>query len=113
MIKIKSIKFYNHKIFGNQVFDFTIDGITPVNNIIFAGENGSGKTKILEELNFISGLTFHVYNSIYSNKTHEIRLDISTEGYCDFNNEEVLVDEALLICSINDSDSSSNFVEFF
>lgn len=106
MIKIKSIKFYNHKIFGNQVFDFTIDGTTPANNIIFAGENGSGKTKILEELNFISGLNFYVNHPFYSNKTHEIRLDISTEGYCDFNNEELLVDEALLTCSINDLNSN-------
>lgn len=113
MIKIKSIKFYNHKIFGNQVFDFTIDGTTPVNNIIFAGENGSGKTKILEELNFISGLNFFVNFPIYSNKTHEIRLDISTEGYCDFNNEELLVDEALLICSIDDSNSNSYVIQFF
>lgn len=113
MIKIKSIKFYNHKIFGNQVFDFTIDGTTPVNNIIFAGENGSGKTKILEELNFISGLNFYVNYPIYSNKTHEIRLDISTEGYCDFNNEELLVDEALLTCSINDLNSNSYSIQFF
>ena len=113
MIKIKSVTFYNHKIFGNQTFDFTIDGTTPANNIIFAGENGSGKTKILEELNFISDLNFYVNHPIYLNKTHEIKLEISTEGYCDFNNEALLVDEALLTCSINDSNSNSYNIQFF
>lgn len=113
MIKIKSIKFYNHKIFGNQFFDFTINGITPANNIIFAGENGSGKTKMLEELNFISNLNFRVNDSIYSNKTHEIRLDISTESYCDFNNEELLIDEALLTCSISSLNFNSYNIQYF
>ena len=113
MIMIKSIKFYDHKIFGNQVFDFTINGTTPVNNIIFAGENGSGKTKILEELNFISNLNFYINDTIYSSKTHEIRLDISNDGYCDFENELMLVDEALLTCSISSSNSNSCNVQFF
>lgn len=113
MIMIKSIKFYDHKIFGNQVFDFTINGTTPVNNIIFAGENGSGKTKILEELNFISNLNFYINDPIYSSKTHEIRLDISNDGYCDFENELMLVDEALLTCSISSSNSNSCNVQFF
>lgn len=113
MIKIKSIKFYNHKIFGNQVFDFTIDGTTPVNNIIFAGENGSGKTKILEELNFISHLSFYNRGVVYSKTTHEIKLDLSTENFCDVNNEQHLIDEAVLICSVNELNNSGNSIEFF
>ena len=57
MIKIKSITFFNHVIFGDQTFDFTIDGNTAVDNIIIAGENGIGKTKFLEELYNISNQT--------------------------------------------------------
>lgn len=50
MLKISRIEFFNHYFFGNKVFDFTSNGET-AENIIFAGENGTGKTKLLEELN--------------------------------------------------------------
>ena len=113
MIRIKSIKFYNHKIFGNQFFDFTIDGNNPVNNIIFAGENGSGKTKILEELHNISDLSFYPSSVVYSQKTHEITIDISSENYCDINNEETKITEANLILSRNDRGDTSNNIQFF
>ena len=39
MIKIMSVKFYNHKIFDNRLFDFTIDG-NAVNNIIQSKNTG-------------------------------------------------------------------------
>ena len=50
MIKIKKIEFNNHKIFGNKVFDFTInDNIA--NTIVIIGNNGCGKTNLLKEIN--------------------------------------------------------------
>lgn len=52
MIKLKKIKFFNNKIFKDKEFDFTINN-NSVKNIILAGENGTGKTKILEELHFV------------------------------------------------------------
>lgn len=69
MIRIKSIQFFNHHIFENQIFDFTIDEINPVNNIIIAGENGCGKTKLLEELYNASNTLFFSNNACYSQKT--------------------------------------------
>lgn len=30
MVSIKYIQFFNHHIFKNQIFDFTIDGINPL-----------------------------------------------------------------------------------
>ncbi len=112
MIRIKSIKFYNHKIFGNQFFDFTIDGNNPVNNIIFAGENGSGKTKLLEELHNVSNFSFFANYGIYSQKTHEIIVDLSTENYCDINNDDIKINEAILTISKNAEENTSNNLVF-
>ena len=113
MIKIKYVKFYNHQIFGNQKFDFTIDGVHPINNIIIAGENGSGKTKFLEELYNISNTTFYNNVNIYSQKICEICVDISDENYCDFNDDQKKIDEAILTMSKNEAGQSSNSVKFF
>lgn len=112
MIRIKYIKFYDHKIFGTQTFDFTIDGIHPVNNIIIAGENGSGKTKFLEELYNISNTAFYTNGTIYSKKTHEISLDLTNENYCDFNNEQSIINEAILTVSHNEDGLESNSIKF-
>ena len=102
MIRIKSIEFFNHKIFGNKKFDFTING-NSVNNVIIAGENGVGKTKLLEELNNISTKVFNSYNLNYPTKLQEVVIDLSDEKYCNFNNEMQLIDEAVLTTFKNGS----------
>ena len=51
MKRIKSIKFKNHPILKNLALNFyNPDKNTIYNNVIFAGENGSGKTTILNSL---------------------------------------------------------------
>lgn len=112
MIIIKSIEFFNHKIFGNQKFDFTINGVNPVKNIIIAGENGIGKTKFLEELYKISNMIFYPFNPIYSQKTHEIIIDISDENYCNFDNEKENIKEAVLTISKNESGNMGYTISF-
>lgn len=57
MYKIKKIKFNNHPIFGNREFDFSVDGKT-YDTIIFAGPNGSKKTKLLEEIRKMTNSDF-------------------------------------------------------
>lgn len=47
---IKKIKWKNHAILGSLELDFTKTDGTPYNTIILAGENGTGKTTILETL---------------------------------------------------------------
>ena len=47
---IKKIKWKNHNILGNLELDFTKEDGTIYNTIVIAGENGTGKTTILEEL---------------------------------------------------------------
>lgn len=53
MLRIKKIKFENHVIFGNQMYDFTVNNRT-YNTIILAGINGSKKTNLLETLKNIT-----------------------------------------------------------
>lgn len=47
---IKTLKWNNEPILGNLELDFTKDDGTPYNTIVIAGENGVGKTTILETL---------------------------------------------------------------
>lgn len=53
MLRIKKIKFENHIIFGNQMYDFTANNKT-YDTIILAGINGSKKTNLLESLKNIT-----------------------------------------------------------
>ncbi len=50
MYKIKKIHFYNHPILNNLELDFCDDMGNPVDTIILAGENGCGKSTVLNEL---------------------------------------------------------------
>ena len=112
MIRLKKITFYDHKIFGNKSFDFTKNG-NAVNNIIFAGENGSGKTKLLEELYNIGSMGFYPNHGSYTIKTHEILIDISDENYVSFEDENIKMDEALLLITYReDRITGSNKIIF-
>ena len=63
MIKIKSIKFKDHKILGEKLeLDFCDKDGNPVDTIIIAGENGTGKTTVLNEIEKI--LTYQYYKSV-------------------------------------------------
>lgn len=54
MMKIKSIKFKNHPILKNLELDFCDTNGNAVDTVIFAGENGTGKSTIL---NYLYSLT--------------------------------------------------------
>lgn len=74
-MKILSIEFQNHSILGNLKLDFTDKKGNPVDTIILAGENGCGKTTILEEISSLWDLAKH--NASYKGKyiTTKIYLD--------------------------------------
>lgn len=48
---IKKVKWNNHPVLGNLELDFTLADGSAAKTIVLAGENGSGKTTILENLN--------------------------------------------------------------
>lgn len=65
-MKILSIEFKEHPILGNLKLDFTDRNGKPVDTIILAGENGCGKTTILEELYNLWNFSEH--NANYKGK---------------------------------------------
>lgn len=54
MYKIRKIDFKNHPILGNLKLDFCDSKGKTLDTIIFAGENGTGKSMILKEINKIA-----------------------------------------------------------
>lgn len=50
MYKIRKIKFVNHPVLKNMEFDFTGKDGKAVNTVIIAGENGCGKSTLINEL---------------------------------------------------------------
>lgn len=107
MVKIKSITFFNHPVFGSKTFDFTINNIA-ADNIIFAGENGSGKIKLLEELNNVVSESYNVGDGRFKFPftTHIILFDISDDDYYSFDDEKVKLDEITLTISKNEGNNT-------
>ena len=54
MKRIRKIEFINHPILNNLKLDFCDNDGNPLDTIILAGENGTGKTTILSEIHKIS-----------------------------------------------------------
>lgn len=65
-MKIRKIKYSNHPILGNLELNFiNPDTHQPYENIVFAGENGTGKTTILSTLcTFLNKHSFEPFESI-------------------------------------------------
>lgn len=71
---ITKIKWKNHQVLGNLELDFTNSNGNPYSTIILAGENGTGKTTILETLSAFLNLgsmapfeyiTYNIDNEFY------------------------------------------------
>lgn len=65
-MKIKSVKWNNHPVLGNLHVNFTNPQTgKPSDTIVFAGENGTGKTSILEAIsNFLNSGPFEPFEFI-------------------------------------------------
>lgn len=75
MFKIKSVRFNGHPILGNLFLDFCDKAGRPVDTVILAGENGTGKSTVLEVL--YSLMTRE--NLVSAGKSIEVDLD--EDGY--------------------------------
>lgn len=70
---IKSVKWKDHPSLGNLELNFCKDDGTPYNTIILAGENGTGKTTILETLSeFLNLGSFQFFDYIEYNIDDEV-----------------------------------------
>ncbi len=50
-MKIRKVKWNNHPVLGNLELDFTdATDLPPYETVLFAGENGAGKTIVLESI---------------------------------------------------------------
>lgn len=49
-MKIRKVKWNNHPVLGNLELDFTKPDGTTYNNIVLIGENGTGKTSVMESM---------------------------------------------------------------
>ena len=49
-MKIRKVKWQNHPVLGNLELDFTRPDGTVYENIVLIGENGSGKTSVMESI---------------------------------------------------------------
>lgn len=88
-IKLKNIRFINHKILKNLYLDFTDGEGNIVDTVIFAGENGTGKSTIL--------------NAIYEilNEKNDFESDVTIEyegkehflSYRRYNNNHIKVSD--------------------
>ncbi len=93
MIKIKSIEFLNDEVFGNRVFDFTINGRI-ASTIVLAGLNGSGKTRLLKFIYDALNRGIHT-GANQGIVCAYIILDITSEG--GFSGDKT-IDTAKIIC---------------
>lgn len=75
-MKIKKIKLENNNFFGNTTFDFTNENGEIMDTIILAGENGSGKTQLLNLLYEFSTLPT---GGIVSSEKREFTIQLSNE----------------------------------
>lgn len=58
-MKLKKIKLEGNLFFGNAEFDFTDASGNIMDNIVFAGENGCGKTQLLNLIYDFSTITLN------------------------------------------------------
>lgn len=78
-MKICSIHWYNHPIIGNFEIDLKKKDGTPYDTIVLAGENGSGKTTILNDLfTYFSGHPLQAYmNGPVADTDSRIEIEMS------------------------------------
>jgi len=59
-LKLKKIKFNNHKILNNLEVNFCDDNMKELNTVVIIGENGAGKTTLLRSI--FNGFEYEKYS---------------------------------------------------
>lgn len=82
MIYIKKLTIQNYKCFENEIIDFQVpDGINKASGLnILIGENGNGKTAILEAINYLTLNSFSAENKLSVNDFSDHQKEIYIQG---------------------------------
>ena len=99
IMKIRKVRWANHPILGNLELDFVNPSTNkPYSTIVLAGENGTGKTTILETLNtFLSIGSFEPFQYIeyeVNNKTYRLLPSLITNSNNTFFTRHNLEDDS-------------------
>lgn len=73
LVLLRGVKFKDHPVLGNLKLDFCNGEGNPVDTVIIAGENGTGKSTILDVLNYVLSQDGNPRNV-------ELDLDLQVEG---------------------------------
>lgn len=117
MIRINKIKLINNKIFGNINIDFTENGKI-FDNIVLAGINGSGKTKLLENIYYLitHKITEYRENFLepnYSGECAELEMNIEDLNYFADNSKREKIEKCCIKIRIANSNTYSTDTKFF
>jgi len=82
---IKRIEISNYRCFENEGIDFSVpDGITPGSGLnVLIGENGNGKTTILEAINYLTQSSYASENKLKINDFRDHNKEINIKAYTD------------------------------
>lgn len=86
-MKIKSIKIENHKVLGNLDLDFTDRNGNIYDTVIFIGENGCGKTTILDFIYKLFQTKGSITESIHNDCNYTVALSLTEEELNKINNK--------------------------
>lgn len=118
-MKIKKIRLENHPVLKNLELDFTDENGSPIDTIILAGENGTGKTSILEIIYELTSLNFH---STITNEKRIFEIELKSEeleiiskntNYTHFTQNGFLNGNFTITLSLNESSSVANIIVDF
>ena len=109
---ITKVKWKNHNILGNLELDFTNGSGKPYNTIVLAGENGTGKTTILETLSVFLNLgsiePFEYIEYMIGNESYRIYAQNESNAHFGFHYRKRLKDNVKVGIYSN---KNSNFDE--
>lgn len=110
-MKVKKIKFKNHRVLGDLEIDFCGSDDSTLDKIVLIGENGTGKTTILKEIYDLMDI------ESTSKSENKIFLELEENEKCLFknysleNNNNIIMEDDILYDCVGIKNDEFNFEE--